>query len=389
MLLRLIDSKWDEILSEAMSEDRSVVQIVCPFIKLGPVERLLQLGKPGKLQVITRFNLLDFYEGVNDVAALRLLMKNGASIRGIRNLHAKMYLFGQSQAVVTSANLTQAALHRNHEFGFVSKDPEIISGCREYFESLWSKAGENLDSEQLDEWERTVTNHCASGASSTMTSDLGDKGLHVGNLSGPTPSSPFAVEATQGFVKFFGVSSKRADRSMPVLEEVERSGCHWACTYPKGKRPRKVKDGALMFMGRLVKEPNDIMIFGRAVGTHHEPGRDDATEADFGVRPWKAKWPHYIRVHHGEFIDGPLSNGISLNDLMDSLDSDSFVPTQRNAAKGEGNKDPRRAYMQQAAVELTPEAIKWLNERLESAYASYGKWTPDEVGNLDWPDISF
>src|SRR5207249_9444952 len=41
----------------------------------------------------------------------------------------------------------------------------------------------------------------------------------------------------------------RASLDMAVLVEVERSGCHWACTYPKNKRPRQVEDGAVMFMG--------------------------------------------------------------------------------------------------------------------------------------------
>ena len=92
----------------------------------------------------------------------------------------------------------------------------------------------------------------------------------------PVSLPPFVGDARQAFVKFFGVSSNRASRSRSVLEEVQRSGCHWACTYPKGKRPRQVQDGALMFMGRLVKEPNDILIYGRAVGMSHQPGRSPA-----------------------------------------------------------------------------------------------------------------
>ena len=43
---------------------------------------------PGNVQVITRFNLADFAEGVSDIEALRLLLDAGADIRGIRSLHA-------------------------------------------------------------------------------------------------------------------------------------------------------------------------------------------------------------------------------------------------------------------------------------------------------------
>jgi phosphatidylserine/phosphatidylglycerophosphate/cardiolipin synthase-like enzyme len=67
------------------------------------------------LQAITWFNLADFAKGVSDIDALRMLLDAGASVRGIRNLHAKVYLFGVSRAIITSANLTAAALDRNHE----------------------------------------------------------------------------------------------------------------------------------------------------------------------------------------------------------------------------------------------------------------------------------
>ena len=385
MVFRLVEAGWDEVLFDAIREDRSIVQLICPFIKKRSVERLLHNGKPGVLQVITRFHLGEFCDGVSDITALRLLMQNGATIRGVRNLHAKLYLFGERQAIVTSANLTEAALLRYHEFGFVSEDAGIMSHCRQYFENLWSRAGQNLSAERLAEWNRKVTNHLTSGARPAFTTRLGDEGVEVGITSDPITFSALVGDAGQAFVKFFGINDNRAERTQSVLEEVRRSGCHWACTYPKGKRPRKVQDGAIMFMGRLVKEPNDILVFGRAVGIHHEPDRDDATHADLALRPWKEKWPHYIRVHHAEFIAGNLENGISVTDLMESLRSDAFVPTQRNAARGEGNTNPRLAYRRQPAVELTPQAIAWLNERLEFEYAHCGKVAPDDMDQLDWP----
>ena len=69
-----------------------------------------------------------------------------------------------------------------------------------------------------------------------------------------------------------------------------------------------------------------------------------APPEDIARRRWKEKWPRYIRVHHAEFVAGTMANGISLNELMDTLGSDSFASTQRNATRGTGNTDPRRAY---------------------------------------------
>lgn len=191
----------------------------------------------------------------------------------------------------------------------------------------------------------------------------------------------------QAFVKFFGNSETREDRSMSVLDEVKRAGCHWACTYPKGKRPRQVQHGAAIFMSQLVQNPSDIMIYGRAIGISHEPGRDDASAEDIQQRSWKEKWPHYIRVHRPEFIGGTLSNCISLNRMMDVLKSDSFASTQRNAAIGTGNTDPRKAYLQQPAMLLSAQATVWIIENLERAYAQYGKIAPAVLQQLDWPEV--
>lgn len=100
----------NKVLDEALNTNLASIRIVCPFIKRRVVIRLLKYGRPKLLQVITRFSVSDFAAGVSDVSALRLLLENGAQIRGVLNLHAKLYQFGESRAIVTSANLTDAAL---------------------------------------------------------------------------------------------------------------------------------------------------------------------------------------------------------------------------------------------------------------------------------------
>lgn len=385
MNFRLIDSGWDKELNDALKTNHTRVRIVCPFIKKRGAERFFKHGKPKAIQVITRFNLRDFADGVSDASALRLLLKSGAQIRGVRNLHAKLYLFGESRVIVTSANLTDAALLRNHEFGFVAENAGIVDRCHKYFDDLWARAGQDLRVAKLVDWERRVTKYLAGGAGPAVATGLGDEGADVGIPPGPVALPSWVGDAEQSFVKFFGEGDNRADRSMEIFEEVRRSGSHWACTYPKGKRPRKVQDGAVMFMGRFVREPNDILIYGRAVGMRHKSGHDDATAKDIRVRNWKAKWPHYVRVHDAEFVRGSLANGVSLNELMDVLKEDAFASTQRHARKGVGNTDPRRAYMQQPAVELSPQGMACLNERLERAYAKHGRLARATLEQLDWP----
>src|SRR5664280_630783 len=389
MNFQVIDSGWGKLLDNALQADCSSLRIVCPFIKLGAARNLLTRGKPGTIKVITRFNLDDFASGVSDTSALRLLLRAGAEIRGIMNLHAKLYLIGCGHVILTSANLTEGALRRNHELGIDAEDPEIFSRCCSYFDGLWLRGGRNLVPSLLDAWDTKIAGYRRKMAGVKLPSGLGDEGADAGLPAVPVVVTNGDGKSRQAFVKFFGQSTDRADRSLPVIDEVDESGSHWACTFPKGKRPRMVQDGAVMFMSRLVDNPEDILIYGRATGTHYVPGRDDATPADLKRRPWKTKWPHYVRVDDGEFIAGTLANCVSLHDMMDALGSDSFASTQDNARQGFGNTNPRRAYLQQGAVHLTDQAVQWLTTELERAFAEHGKVSSSELAELDVPRIDW
>lgn len=387
MTSRLVDAGWGKELRDALRADTRELRVVSPFIKLAALKRLLS-GRPRSICVITRFNLTDCAEGVSDLAALRALLDAGAQVRGVRNLHAKLYLFGASRAIVTSANLTLAALDRNHELGLVSADDAVIGACRAYFDDLWRRAGRNLTPDRLADWERIVTRYCAAGGGPGRPSGLRDYGTDVGVGDPPwTRISTAVLDAPQALVKFLGEGNNRASPTLSVLDELKSSGCHWAVAYPASRRPRGVMDGAVMFLGRLTEGPNDIRIFGRALAMKHLPGRDDASEADIDSRSWKAKWPRYVRVHHAAFVAGALSNGVSLNALMEQLQADAFESTQRNASRRIGNTDPRQAYRQQAAVQLSAQGASWLNAELQRAFDRHGSIPHEELTGLDWPAL--
>nr|WP_234892823.1 phospholipase D family protein [Sinorhizobium fredii] len=100
--------------------------IVCPFIKRRTAERLLSVRPPADFRIVTRFDLNAFNAGVSDLDALELLLQSGAKIRGIVGVHSKMYVFGSTRAIVTSANLTESAMFKNKEFGFTTDDPRYF-----------------------------------------------------------------------------------------------------------------------------------------------------------------------------------------------------------------------------------------------------------------------
>ena len=387
MTTRLVDTGWSQEIVAALAAGGDELRIISPFIKAPALKRLLS-AKSGNVAVITRFNLSDFAQGVSDISALRSLLQCGASVRGVKNLHAKLYLFGAKRAIVTSANLTESGLKRNHEFGVVSEAPEIIAACRQYFEDLWGRSGANLTASQLDQWEMDVTRHWVQGGRPNSLSNLADFGADASTQFDPPHSQIAALDdPPQAFVKFLGESDNRVPITCPTIEEIIRAGCHWAVAYPASKRPTGVKDGAVMFIARLTKDPNDIRVFGRAIGIKHVPGRDDASTDEMASHPWKATWPRYVRLHHAEFVAGTMANGVSLNELMAALGANSFASTQRNMALGKGNTDPRRAYLQQAAVELSPSGYAWLGERLKAAIDGHGKVPHETLDQIGWPIV--
>jgi hypothetical protein len=235
MAIRLVDARWGEELQDTLRADASTLRIVSPFIKSGAIDRLLAL-RPTRIQVITRFSMADFDEGVSDIRALQALLDAGASVRGIRNLHAKLYLFGASRAIVTSAILTAAALDRNHEFGMVADDAEVIAACHSYFADLWQRGGADLARRQLDAWDQTVTRRRAAGGRPNRENGLPDFGAVAGLTPSPASLPTVVADARQAFVKFLGEGDNRAPLSFATIEEVKRAGCHWAVAYPAAKR---------------------------------------------------------------------------------------------------------------------------------------------------------
>lgn len=183
------------------------------------------------------------------------------------------------------------------------------------------------------------------------------------------------VSPPQWFVKFTGTAKDRAARSWPIREagHTYQKACY------DSRPPTGVKEGAVMFLSRLVADPNDIIIFGRAIAHAHVPGQDVATAEEILDRPWKKNWPYKIRLRDVEFIRGTLSLGVSLNDLMDELGAESFRSTSENAARGHGNTDPRRAYLRQGRVELTPRAAAWLSERLDARLREHDRLPLSEL----------
>ncbi|MDC7810935.1 phospholipase D family protein [Sphingomonas koreensis] len=363
---RLISRDWDAEILAARSVAPGALRIICPFIKKNALSRLLR--RTGGTEIITRFDLNCFNLGVSDLEALRMVVEAGGRVRGIRHLHSKLYLFGGRSAIATSANVTDAAFRRNHEFGFLANDPEVVAVCAAYFQDLWKRAGADLSLAQIGRWEKQLKAHQRAGAAAGH--ELPDYGADVDGGNPFLPPSTEPDPDSKAFIKFFGTASNRSERDLSIADMIAESGCNWACTYPRSKPPRQVDDGDMIYMARMVAD--DMLIFGKAIGCRHRDDEDMASKAEIKARPWKADWPRYVRVHDGRFIDGTLDCGVSFQEMMQALGPDSFASTQRNLVNG-GNTNPFESYNRKAHMMLTARSRDWLDERLEAALLLHGE----------------
>ncbi len=386
MDFKLVDSSWVSVFRDAANDFSGDLRIICPFIKQKTAERLVRGRARGRIQVVTRFALRDMCAGVHDMSALRYLLSKGAEIRGIKNLYSKLYIFDGRYALLTSANLTEAALSRNQEFGAAITSSSAIAECNSYFDRLWAAGGGDLNEATLDAWEKKVL--AARLLSETdQANGLPDEGADAGFRPAPGPTSDLPAAVNRGWVKFVGRSDSREVRSQTVWNVIEGSGCHRVGMYPSNKRPPKMPEGSTMFFGRLVKDPDDILIFGRGRAIPHIPERDEASDSDKTKHGWVADYSKYVRVFEPRFLSATLAAGVSLHQMIRELGTDAFGSTQERVRSGKKDVNPWLAYRQQASVRLTADGLGWINHRLDAAFARHGLWGQDELQQIDWPEL--
>jgi hypothetical protein len=95
-----------------------------------------------RIRLLTSLSSVDIMSGATSIEALLALVRSGVKCRRLPDcprLHAKVYIFGSSSAVVTSANLTRNALDSNIEVG-VKVEGASVPQLTAWFDGLWAKA---------------------------------------------------------------------------------------------------------------------------------------------------------------------------------------------------------------------------------------------------------
>ena len=143
-------------LQKMLRATQSLVRIASAYV----TDRdLLLVSKERRVRLLTSLVRMDIVSGATSLAALRSLVQAGVECRsfsGGARLHAKVYIFGDECAIVTSANLTTSALDSNIEVG-VQLTGAPVKQLSNWFDAFWGKASQ-VGLRALSDWEEETAN---------------------------------------------------------------------------------------------------------------------------------------------------------------------------------------------------------------------------------------
>ena len=159
--MQFIQPPWENyFFSKVHAVERSLF-ISSPYIKY-PVAGLLYEVLRSKqnpnvsVQILTRIRVQDLIEGASDLEAFEKLLQLAdvsglkVTVKCLSNLHAKVYIFDENSAIVTSSNLTPSGLKSNVEYGIEVTEQGVIRHVLDDMYNYWSTA-ETLTVEMIEQ----------------------------------------------------------------------------------------------------------------------------------------------------------------------------------------------------------------------------------------------
>ena len=136
MVSILNGSIYDEFMSLVENTNKEI-KLCAPFIKTSIVNDILKYKKQNvKVTAITNVKLMSFYRKVLDIEALSKIINSNGKVYNYPMLHAKVYIFDAAKLIISSANLTEAGLKKNKEYGIISDDRELINTANIDFRNM-------------------------------------------------------------------------------------------------------------------------------------------------------------------------------------------------------------------------------------------------------------
>ncbi len=157
MVRILNDAIYDEFM-QLVENSNEEIKLCAPFIKENIVDDIFTYKKPDvRIRTITNIKLMSFYKKVLDINGLLKIISSNGILYNYPTLHAKMYIFDDNKLIISSANLTEAGLKKNKEYGIITDERGLIKIANDDFDSICNdEITGKVKKEHLDEIQKII-----------------------------------------------------------------------------------------------------------------------------------------------------------------------------------------------------------------------------------------
>lgn len=135
--MQILKNPWKKDLLKLTQEAKHSVRITSPFVKHNICKELLNVkNSKVSFELITSFKLANAYHGALDISGLELILNNGGVVKNYPKLHAKIYIFDEKKAIITSGNLTNGGVIKNFEYGILLSKKKVVQEILCDFDAL-------------------------------------------------------------------------------------------------------------------------------------------------------------------------------------------------------------------------------------------------------------
>lgn len=149
--MRYIQPPWENYFFSKVNAAEESLFISSPFIKYSVASLLCKILESKhdshlSVRLLTRIRISDLIDGASDLDAFEKLIQlaeisgNDVAVKCISNLHAKVYVFDENTAIVTSSNLTTSGLKSNIEYGIEVTERSTIQQILDDMNTYWHAA---------------------------------------------------------------------------------------------------------------------------------------------------------------------------------------------------------------------------------------------------------
>ncbi|WP_410986527.1 phospholipase D family protein [Bacillus cereus] len=396
MSINLISKDFGEKFYSLLDSTEMQVNIISPFIGLktafGLAEWIESLENI-KCCIITRFNREEFIRGASSIEGLEHLIRAGAKLYALQDLHTKLYIFDNQSVIMGSANFTFNGFYKNHEFGlYMENEKDFTKQCQDYFDGILDKLKSNGDWEiSLDRIlkERHYVNKSIKnlkGKRDMNEYNIAKWGAVLNDVSQSTPLNGEEIDILEDaisdiatvnngrtgiWLKFEGTSKERISNDEIYLKRKRRINEYVNRTFFP-KKPTGIKSGDTIFLTVVSKDKdgNEVPIiigYAEAQGFTESNKIDDT---DSRYLKWNNRFPYYIEYTNGKFLNDSIMYGISLNELYRELNHKVYPATVNQPNLRIENIKKR--HHQKSHIQITDIAKEYLIKKLNNLFKIHG-----------------